>query len=68
MEGHTLLGPLHAQERVNPMSPGLTESFRPWLNDELELGEFVTECLWWENNIYRQNGNVLLWHRGSEGI
>jgi hypothetical protein len=33
---------------------------------ELELGEFVAECLWWENNIYSQEGNVLLWHRGSK--
>jgi len=33
---------------------------------ELELGEFVAECIWWENNIYRREGNVLLWDKRSK--
>lgn len=35
-------------------------------DDTLELGELVAEALWWENNIYKQYGNVLMWHRDSE--
>lgn len=41
------------------------ETMRNWELDTLELGEDIAECLWWENNIYKQNNNVLLWHRDS---
>ncbi len=41
------------------------ESMQHWELDTLELGEDLAECLWYENNIYRQNGNALMWHRDS---
>lgn len=42
------------------------ESMRTLDDDTLELGELVAEALWWENNIYKQCGNVLLWHRDTK--
>jgi hypothetical protein len=41
-------------------------SLRSLDDDEPELGVHVAECLWWENNVYKVEGNVLLWHRGSK--